>query len=305
MVAAYKGPHTIILNRNETNLGIGGHVNKIARIAQGEWRVGAAGDDVSLPTRVETVMSRIKGCPDVVGICSGWKRIDENGLEVSQTLGYQTPQQEVLRNNVDFDQDWWLHGATAMWRKDLFTKFPPLLEGVICEDLVCSFRAHLCGKTLTIPEVLVLWRLWDGNVSGARVPVEKTRLEQVLLREQHGAKWFRAQRLVYRQMIIDRNHFQQSHQTIPEGIPSIETLGALERRSEVIGFFNEWSFVRRVSLLFKRDTDRKWCFPRLFGRRCYTYGFVVLWSVKRFFSSICRKFYCLIDHRQSQRGCEK
>ena len=33
---AYRGPHKLILNKNSTNLGIGGHVNRIMELTQGE-----------------------------------------------------------------------------------------------------------------------------------------------------------------------------------------------------------------------------------------------------------------------------
>src|SRR5215210_6354943 len=51
--ADYKGPHRVILNRNDYNLGIGGNYNRVMEIAQGELVVVAAGDDVSLLSRTE------------------------------------------------------------------------------------------------------------------------------------------------------------------------------------------------------------------------------------------------------------
>ncbi|MCA9494687.1 MAG: glycosyltransferase family 2 protein, partial [Myxococcales bacterium] len=53
MAAAYDGPHRVVLNRNPTNLGIGEHVNACMALAEGELIVGSAGDDVSLPHRVQ------------------------------------------------------------------------------------------------------------------------------------------------------------------------------------------------------------------------------------------------------------
>ena len=52
--AAYRGPHRIVLNRNEKNLGIVPHVEKVMSLASGEIIVENAGDDVSVPHRVET-----------------------------------------------------------------------------------------------------------------------------------------------------------------------------------------------------------------------------------------------------------
>ena len=53
--ATYNGPHKIVLNRNDENLHIGGHVNTVNRMASGELVVVAAGDDISLPSRVRTL----------------------------------------------------------------------------------------------------------------------------------------------------------------------------------------------------------------------------------------------------------
>jgi len=55
MTASYRGPHRLILNRNSTNLGLAGHCNRLAELAHGELLVGAAGDDISFPNRVEIV----------------------------------------------------------------------------------------------------------------------------------------------------------------------------------------------------------------------------------------------------------
>src|SRR5260370_29744892 len=52
----YSGPHTVLLNRNETNLGLIGHVNKSFELSSGELIVAAAGDDISLPDRVSEIV---------------------------------------------------------------------------------------------------------------------------------------------------------------------------------------------------------------------------------------------------------
>src|SRR5688572_21544439 len=53
MAREYKGPHTIRLNRNAKNLGIGGNVNRATELCRGELILLADGDDVSLPNRTE------------------------------------------------------------------------------------------------------------------------------------------------------------------------------------------------------------------------------------------------------------
>src|SRR5215475_5079675 len=83
MAAAYRGPHTVRLNRNETNLGIGGHVNKVFGISQGELVFAAAGDDVSLPHRVEaTFQAWDQFGRKPTSVCSSYMTVNEDGKEM-------------------------------------------------------------------------------------------------------------------------------------------------------------------------------------------------------------------------------
>ena len=52
----YSGIHKITLNKNNKNLGISGHINKVMDIAEGELIVVGAGDDISLPNRVAVLV---------------------------------------------------------------------------------------------------------------------------------------------------------------------------------------------------------------------------------------------------------
>src|SRR5688572_20785087 len=52
-VKGYSGPHTIILNRNERNLGLSEHLNRIHELASGALIIAADGDDVSDPQRTK------------------------------------------------------------------------------------------------------------------------------------------------------------------------------------------------------------------------------------------------------------
>src|SRR5947209_20339005 len=49
IAAAYRGPHRVRVRRNETNLGIGAHYNRLVAESRSELLVTAAGDDLSVP----------------------------------------------------------------------------------------------------------------------------------------------------------------------------------------------------------------------------------------------------------------
>ena len=55
MAADYHGPHRLKLNQNLVRRSIGGHINRVAELSEGEMIVGAAGDDLSLPQRTQRV----------------------------------------------------------------------------------------------------------------------------------------------------------------------------------------------------------------------------------------------------------
>ena len=52
----YKGPHTVRVRRNETNLGIAGHYNQAVAFAGSDLIIVAAGDDLSEPHRAQAVL---------------------------------------------------------------------------------------------------------------------------------------------------------------------------------------------------------------------------------------------------------
>lgn len=55
IINPYSGPHEIILNVNDQNLGIGAHVSKVMmELCSGDYIVMVGGDDVSFVDHVET-----------------------------------------------------------------------------------------------------------------------------------------------------------------------------------------------------------------------------------------------------------
>ncbi|MBO7679565.1 MAG: glycosyltransferase family 2 protein, partial [Thermoguttaceae bacterium] len=54
--SGYRGPHTVVLNQNRTNLGILGHFDYVTReLAHGDIIVFHGGDDIARPGYIQTV----------------------------------------------------------------------------------------------------------------------------------------------------------------------------------------------------------------------------------------------------------
>jgi len=160
MAAQYRGSHTVVLNRNPTNLGIVGHMNRVAELASGRLIVEGAGDDLSEPQRVERLASVWRqGRGQVKAVHSAFAEIDHDG----RALGAGAPDRRIL-DDPGPDPLTLIRtkanglGATAAWDRELFDTFGPIPEDCGVEDGVLFFRAALLQGIAYIDEPLVKYR---------------------------------------------------------------------------------------------------------------------------------------------------
>ena len=138
----------IILNQNNKNLGIGGNFQRAAEISHGQWLAMAAGDDISLPTRLEIVKNHIDTHNNIYGINTARYIINETG----NLLYYNFKENYLL-------------GADSIWHRDTFTKFKPLDYRIMSEDHVLNLRALLLGGMLQINTPSIKYRVSSQNYS--------------------------------------------------------------------------------------------------------------------------------------------
>ena len=154
---SYSGPHRLLVRRNEKNLGIGAHFNELMRLAEGRLVVMMAGDDISLPQRVERTVRAWQA--------SG-ERLD---LLAAHVFDMSVDGQDLGMKRVDSLQEWrsiddWLRrrpyviGAAHAVTRRLFARFGPLGEDAFHEDEINTFRAICSGGAHTIDEPLVRYR---------------------------------------------------------------------------------------------------------------------------------------------------
>ena len=172
MAAAYRGPHRLVLNRNPVCRSIGGHLNRIVELAQGDLIVGAAGDDVSLPQRTAAVYEAwVRSGRRATSIHAGIIQIGETGQaieEVFKTRGWDQ-KGEVVEQTVSplaYVQtlEPLVFGCAHAFSRQLFRVFGDMPEKVIHEDNVLVFRSVLAGRLVCINEPLVKYRVHEGNV---------------------------------------------------------------------------------------------------------------------------------------------
>lgn len=158
IAAGYEGPHEVLLNRNERNQGLAGHINRIAELARGSILVLGAGDDISLPHRVARVVEKFSRSAKLRAVFSGYSEIDESGSKIGDVVH---PPHVALFGSLDVvakSGGYIALGATFAYHHDCLTRPGPIPSQILCEDALLPFRAALLGTIDSIGEPLVLYR---------------------------------------------------------------------------------------------------------------------------------------------------
>lgn len=198
VAATYYGPHNIILNRNEKNIGLGAHINKIMTLSKGELIIAAAGDDVSCPDRTSEIVNewlRLGKRPS--SIHSDREVINEEGVVQTcdrNTQGYEgsrTGIMDVLAFLRDQHPACRINGATHAWSRSTFVMAGPINEDVVFEDKAIIFRSLIAGYIAYVPRKLVQYRRHSDNLWGARIDALS---RSVRYRKHIELEWRNAQR---------------------------------------------------------------------------------------------------------------
>ncbi len=166
MAASYSGPHTIVLNRNERNLGIGAHINRVMEFASGELIVAAAGDDISVSERTSRIceewLRHGSGC---YSLYSDVNLIDDEGRQSGCLFEGRSPdhaqslKQAIVKGRVG------VSGCSHAFSRKTFDLFGPMDDRVVAEDMVIPFRSLLLGDIRFLSDPLVQYRVHSGNIS--------------------------------------------------------------------------------------------------------------------------------------------
>ena len=167
----YKYPEkNIRVFRNDTNLGIGTHMNRVFGMGVGDLIVMASGDDRSKLNRVEVLVSKwIKfNKPGVM--CSSIVEIDEsnNSIKTPLTDRYLIKKDICWENVISdylYDRVKSCAGSTMAYSRDCINFFPNFSSNLPSEDLVMIFRGMLFNKTCAISDKLMEYRRSKSSFS--------------------------------------------------------------------------------------------------------------------------------------------
>lgn len=161
VATSYKGSHRLVLNQNETNLGLIDHVNHLHTLTKGVLTVVAAGDDVSAPQRTtEIVRTYLDSSPKPYLIHSSVMKIDAEDKELGLWRPPLIEKSHTLTSAISSLS--LVIGATQAWTRDLFDRFGPIKYKDAYEDLVLAVRGMLLGGVAYIDKPLVRYRASGG-----------------------------------------------------------------------------------------------------------------------------------------------
>lgn len=162
MAAAYSGPHQVRVRRNPQNLGIGAHYNAAINDSAGQLLVTAAGDDISLPHRVQTLAAAWDASGQKADLLASHlvdmsaDGVDLGTIHVDDLARWKGPEDWVRKRP-------YVVGASHAFTRRLHERFGPIRADLPYEDQAMALRASCMGGGITVQEALVRYR--RGGVS--------------------------------------------------------------------------------------------------------------------------------------------
>jgi glycosyltransferase involved in cell wall biosynthesis len=203
IAAEYQGPHQVLVRRNEKNLGIGEHYNRVIAEAQGDLIITAAGDDISETHRVRTLLQAwdAEGCQALL-LSSHLVKMSLDGR-----LGERLAVDDLARwSGVKA----WLTrrphvvGAAHAFSRRLHQHFGPFIKGLTYEDQIMALRASALGRAITVDEPLVRYR--DGGISSKGPSSARPGARRQRLITRHASH-----RFMYQQVLNDLKTLKQEN----------------------------------------------------------------------------------------------
>lgn len=162
----YKGPHKIILHKNEKNMKISGNWSQLCSLANGELLIKADGDDISYPDRVRCIVS-------------DWMENEKKAVLISHISEKINLMDEKLTSSENVEVGWdnrsksdiytgkvFFHsGAVSAYHRSLFDIFGKIEIFDAADDTVFVGRAILTGRLRVIGKTLVKYRIGSGETT--------------------------------------------------------------------------------------------------------------------------------------------
>lgn len=163
VVDSYSGPHTIIINRNQHNLGLSGHINLISNRCCGNIVLVAAGDDVSMPDRTTESVNIFNKFPHIYSCSLNVLPISESGEVIkNKKKVWQSGLYSLEKYMTGYELP--MLGASRAYRKEVFSYGMP--KELMSEDSLLVARSLLLGGEIYHDSAIgVRYRVHGGSLS--------------------------------------------------------------------------------------------------------------------------------------------
>ena len=293
IVAGYSGSHTININRNSMNLGLGQHVNRVMDMVNGDLVVLAAGDDISFSFRVAHLVAAWEAAGRPPAICSQATIISQCGDHISARYdGYdgrypisgETRHKSITRL-LEAD-NCLLLGCTEAWTPRIFDVFGPLNEAIVHEDNAVSLRAWLLGHIVFLEAPLVQYRTHLHNIAYRVQTVPRT-IGQFVSRETAYAEKQGVALAHLQQHANDLRTARSLNLISPEAYETFSAildrrlrLAAMQARWWSLSIHKRW-FVLLSEIRLGGFHALAWGLPRAAGLHAFSLGRVCLAAASR------------------------
>lgn len=165
LTRGYSGPHKLTVRKNDRNLGLVPHVNKLlSEFAHGEYVMFSGGDDVCLPQTVSFAIERMKAA-GVDSIAFNMYTIDAESRKKGLYYEGKIDGVDVYTLADYVNGDYRTSGACRMFKRDIFTQFGPFAGDCQTEDTPNLLRTFLYGKVGFCYVPNICYRLHGRNIS--------------------------------------------------------------------------------------------------------------------------------------------
>lgn len=283
MAASYCGKHQVRVRQNSHNIGTLDHLLMVAKEAKGQLLVVAAGDDVSLPHRTETLVNHWIKNP-CHALCSGFNEIDSEGNLISQNnqIEYLDRLEIYYRKcskprRFEFNKIRHVAGFSAAYDLKVFQNVPLNNQLILNEDAFASHIINLQGQIIEwIQTPLVNYRvnrLSVSNFSRRKSKNKYTSYKEIETSERKAMVFGQSTVKFYNYFcsFIKERDYPDTEQFIKNVKPVIASAYLYSKYSK-LSLFEKIQEILKIS----SPNDLKFCFSRLFGN--YS-----LWLLKNLF----------------------
>ena len=163
IAAQYEGKENVLLNRNDQNVGVVDHLNKlIIDFAKGKYIIVLAGDDITTTDRTEKIVD----CFEATGasaVTINPMMIDEDGRSSGKRFFPHFP------SGVLNFEEYFVKGAAFFggggYAPELFDTYGPMKNSARNEDRILPWRASTLGGIAYLDDPVYFYREHGKNMS--------------------------------------------------------------------------------------------------------------------------------------------